>query len=190
MRVAVLAALVSLAPVTWASAAENPRRDRRADDMREMREAIATLTAVMEAAARPSSRVDDAPWLLKESLRTGVVDPVAMGAIIRWVLYEKEEKVAAAFADALDAVQPRLEGLDGDPYGAAARSVIGVFQGVLRDAQHNRRRHGDELIRDLKPAIDAAADALKQVQERLQEPGQKQDDKPAADQPIPDGPEP
>jgi hypothetical protein len=187
MRVVILAGLVSLASLTSAFAAEKPRRDRRADDMREMRNAIATLTAVIEAASRPSSRVDDAPWLLKESLRNGVVDPEAMGAIIRWVLYEKEEKVAAAFADALDAVEPRLQGIDGHQYGAAARSVIAAFQGVLRDAQHNRRRDGESVLREVKPAIDAAAEALRQVQERLEQPSTES--QPATEKPEPHGPE-
>jgi hypothetical protein len=187
MRAAILATVVFLAPATWASAAEKPRRDRRADDMAQMREAIATLTAVMEAASRPASRVDDAPWLLKESLRTGVVDPVAMGAIIRWVLYEKEEKVAAAFADALDTLEPQLSGIDGHQYGAAARSVIAAFQGVLRDAQHNRRRDGDSVLREVKPAIDAAAEALRQVQERLEQPPIENER--AAPKPEPQGPE-
>jgi hypothetical protein len=169
MRVAVLAVLVSLAQVTWSSAAdERGRRDRRGDDMREMREALATLSAVIEAASRPASRVDDAPWLIRESLRSGVIDPVAMGAIVRWFLYEKEEKVAGALADALDELAPRLQGVDGHHYGAAARSVIGAFQGALRDAEHNRRRNGDAVLRDVKPAIDAAVAALREAQERLE----------------------
>ena len=167
MRVAVLAVMVSLAPVAGGFAGETSRRDRKAEDMREMREALATLSAVIEAVARPSSSgLDDAPWLLKESLRSGVVDPEAMGAIIRWVLYEKEEKVAAVFADAFTAAEPRLQGVDGERYGAAARSVLSVLGGVLRDAQHNRRRNGDDLLRELRPAIDAAASALREVQQR------------------------
>ena len=169
MRVAVLAVLVSLTQVTWAAAAE-PRRDRRGDDMREMREAVATLMAVIEAASRPASKVDDAPWLLKESLKSGVIDPQAMGSIVRFFLYEKEEKVAGTLADALDELAPQLQGVDGDRYGAAARSVIGAFQGALRDAEHNRRRNGEAVLRDVKPAIDAAVQALQDVQQRLETP--------------------
>jgi hypothetical protein len=179
MRVAVLAVLVSLTQVTWAAAAE-PRRDRRTDDMREMREALATLTAVIEAASRPASRVDDAPWLLKESLKSGVIDPVAMGAIVRFFLYEKEEKVAGTLADALDELAPQLQGMDGHRYGAAARSVIGAFQGALRDAEHNRRRDGDAVLRDVKPAIDAAVSALQDVQQRLETPPAEPAEPPAA----------
>lgn len=167
MRVAVLALVVSLAPVAGGWAGETSRRDRKAEDMREMREALATLAAVIEAVSRPSTgALDDAPWLLKESLRSGVVDPEAMGAIVRWVLYEKEEKVAAGFADALKAAEPRFQGVDGERYGAAARSVLAVLGTVLRDAQHNRRRNGDDLLRELRPAIDAAATALREVQQR------------------------
>ena len=188
MRVAVLAVLVSVTQVTWAAAAEErPRSERRADDMREMREALATLSAVIEAASRPAGRVDDAPWLIRESLKSGVIDPVAMGAIVRWFLYEKEEKVAGALADALDEVAPRLQGVDGHRYGEAARSVIGAFQGALRDAEHNRRRNGDAVLRDVKPAIDAAVDALREVQERLEQPAPEQ---PSHDQPVADAPTP
>jgi hypothetical protein len=183
MRVAVLAVLVSLAQVTWSSAAdERARRDRRGDDMREMREALATLSAVIEAASRPASRVDDAPWLIRESLKSGVIDPVAMGAIVRWFLYEKEEKVAGALADALDELAPRLQGVDGHRHGAAARSVIGAFQGALRDAESNRRRNGDAVLREVKPAIDAAVDALREVQERLEQPPAPE---PRTEQPLP-----
>jgi hypothetical protein len=170
MRVLTLATLLSLLPAAWA-AAETPARERRkADDVAEMRAAIATLMTVIDAASRPSHPVDDAPWLLKESLKTGVIDPVAMGAIVRWFLYEKEDKVAGAVADALDEVAPRLQGVDGQRYGEAARSVIGAFQGALRDAEHNRRRDGDAVLRDVKPAIDAAVKALQEVQQRLEPP--------------------
>ena len=191
MRAAVLVMVVSLAPAAGAFAGETSARERRAEqDMREMREALATLSAVIEAVARPSgSAVDDAPWLLKESLRSGVVDPQAMGAIIRWVLYEKEEKVAAVFADALKAAEPRFQGVDGERYGAAARSVLSVLGGVLRDAQHNRRRNGDDLLRELRPAIDAAATALREVQQRqdgaVAPPATAEPVEPA---PVPDGP--
>lgn len=166
MRVAVLAVLVSLTQVTWTAAAE-PRRDRRADDMREMRQALATLSAVIEAASRPASKVDDAPWLLKESLKSGVIDPQAMGAIVRFFLYEKEEKVAGTLADALDELVPQLQGVDGHRYEGAARSVIGAFQGALRAAEHKQPRTGDAVLRDVRPAIDAAVQALQEVQERL-----------------------
>jgi hypothetical protein len=198
MRVAVVAVLVSLTQVTWAAAAE-PRRDRRADDMREMREALATLAAVIEAASRPASRVDDAPWLLKESLKSGVIDPVAMGAIVRFFLYEKKERVAGALADALDEVAPQLQGVDGHRYGDAARSVIGAFQGALRAAEHNQPRSGDAVLRDVRPAIDAAVQALQEVQERLDTapaepvapaaPAPAAEPEPRAEEPGPNGPE-
>lgn len=165
MRVAILATLVSLAPATWAAAGPPARERRTADDMREIREAFATLAGIIEAASRPTTRTDDAPRLLRESLRTGTVDPAAMGAIMRWVIYEKEEKVAAVFAGALASVDPGLKGVEAERWSAAARSVVRVFEGVLRDAQDNRRQDGESLLRELRPAIDAAAEALKQVQE-------------------------
>jgi hypothetical protein len=195
MRVAVLAVLVSLTQAAWTTAAE-PRRDRRADDMREMREALATLSAVIEAASRPSSKVDDPRWLLKESLESGVIDPVAMGAIVRFFLYEKEEKVAGALADALDEMAPRLQGMDGHRYGDAARSVLGAFQGALRAAEHKQPRDGETVLRDVRPAIDAAVQALQEVQERLDttpaEPAAPiaPAPEPQAEEPGPSGPEP
>jgi hypothetical protein len=145
-------------------AAETAPRDRHADDMREMRQALATLGAVIDAASRPSVRPGEAPRLLDEAVRRGTVDTEAMGAILRFVLHEKEENVAAAFADALTAVEPRMQGLDSERYGAAAKSVLSVFAGVLRDAENNRRRDGASVLRELQPAIDAAAKALRDVQ--------------------------
>ena len=163
MRVWVLAVAFCFTSAAL-SAAETKARDRRADDMREMRQALATLGAVIDAASRPSVRADDAPRLLDEAVRRGTVDTEAMGAILRFVLHEKEENVAAAFADALTAVEPRMQGLDAEPYGAAAKSVLSVFAGVLRDAENNRRRDGASVLRELQPAIDAAAQALREVQ--------------------------
>jgi hypothetical protein len=163
MRALTLAVSFCFASAALA-AAETASPDRRADDMREMREALATLGAVMDAASRPSIGTGDAPRLLDEAVRRGTVDTEAMGAILRFVLHETEENVAAAFADALTAVEPRLQGLDSERYGAAARSVLSVFAGVLRDAQKNRRRDGASVLRELQPAIDAAAKALREVQ--------------------------
>jgi hypothetical protein len=179
MRVLTLATLVSLLPAALAAGEPSTRARRAADDLTEMRAAIATLVAIVDAASRPAAPDEDAPRLLEESLRKGSADPAAMGAIVRWVLREKEEKIAATFADALDHVDPRLQGVEGERWSAAARSVLAVFQGVLRDAEHHRRRDGDALLRELKPAIDAAADALKHAQA-------KGTDEPAPEKAIPD----
>jgi hypothetical protein len=170
MRMVTLAVFLSAVPLTAAAAEPRARERRAADDLAEMREAISMLTAIVEAASRPAAPDADAPRLLQESLRTGQADPEAMGAIIRWVLREREEKVASVFADALVAADPHLSGAQGEQWNDAARSIIGAFQGVLRDAAQNRRRHGDDLLRELKPAIDAAASALKQVQEQTPDP--------------------
>jgi hypothetical protein len=169
MRVLTLATLLFVLPATFTAAETRSRESRAADDLAEMRTAISTLFAIVDAASRPAVPDPDAPRLLRESLRTGTADPAAMGAIVRWVLQEKEEKVAGAFADALDSVGPRLQGVEAERYGAAARSILAVFQGVLRDAQGHRRRDGDAILRELRPAIDAAADALKQVQQTTPE---------------------
>jgi hypothetical protein len=41
--------------------------------------------------------------------------------------------------------------------------VLGVLQGLLRDAEKNRRRDGDAVLRELQPAITAAVGALMAV---------------------------
>jgi translation initiation factor 2B subunit (eIF-2B alpha/beta/delta family) len=173
MRVLTLVTVLSLLPATWTAAeTTTSRRQRGNDDLAEMRAAIATLFAIVDAASRPASAQADAPRLLRESLRSGTADAASMGAIVRWVLEEKEEKVAGAVADALADVDSQLPGIagagaDAERWNAAARSVMAVFQGALRDAQNNRRTDGEAMLRELQPAIAAAAAALTEAQQKI-----------------------
>jgi hypothetical protein len=170
MRALTLATLLVFLPAAWTAAETTERRRRAADDYAEMRAAIATMMAIVDAASRPPADEVDAPRLLRESLRTGTAEPAAMGAIVRWVLHEKEEKVAGAVADALGEVAPRLQsgpGAEAERWNAAAQSVVAAFGAALRNAENNRRTDGDVILRDLQPAIAAAARALTEVQEKI-----------------------
>ena len=170
MRALTLATLFVFLPAAWTAAETADRRRRAADDLAEMRAAIVTFMAIVDAASRPAAAEADAPRLLRESLRTGTAEPAAMGAIVRWVLEEKEEKVAGAVADALTEVAPRLpraEGVDAERWNVAAQSVLAAFGTALRNAENNRRTDGEEILRGLAPAIAAAAQALTEVQSKL-----------------------
>jgi hypothetical protein len=170
MRALTLATLFVFLPAAWTAAETSERKRRAADDYAEMRAAIATLMAIVDAASRPAAAREDAPRLLRESLRSGTADPAAMGTIVRWVLQEKEEKVAGAVADALTEVSPRLQaaqGVEAERWNAAAQSVLAAFGTALRHAEKNSRADGDEILRDLQPAIAAAAQALTEVQQKV-----------------------
>src|SRR5206468_5534674 len=91
-----------------------------------------------------------------------------IATIVRWVLEEKEEKVAPALASALRAAVGDLDDGTADPrWSAAARGAIALFEGLLDDARGHRRRDEGSVARDLAPIIDAAApavaDALREV---------------------------
>jgi hypothetical protein len=157
MRVMMLVTLASLLPAAWAGA-DAPRRERRGDA--DMVEALATLGAVIDAALRPAERGQDAPRLLAEALRSGTADTAAIGAILRWVQEAREEEVAAGIADALRAMDATATTPEAARWNASARTVMAVFQGLLRDAQANRRRDGREVRHDLQPVVRAAVPAL------------------------------
>ena len=114
------------------------------------------------------ARAKDAPRLLGEALRSGTADAETIATIVRWVLEEKEEKVAPGLAAALGAAVGELDDATTDPrWGAAARSAIDLFVGLLDDARVHRRRDEASVARDLAPIIAAAApavaDALREV---------------------------
>jgi hypothetical protein len=157
MRMLMLVTLASLVPTPWV-AADAPRRERRADT--EMIEALTTLSAVIDAALRPAGHGQDAPRLLAEALRTGTADTVAIGAILRWVQVAREEEVAAGFADVLRGLDAIGTTPESARWNANARTVMAVFEGLLRDAQANRRRDGREVKHDLQPVVRAAVPAL------------------------------
>ena len=118
--------------------------------------------------AEPPARAKDAPRLLGEALRSGTADAETIATIVRWVLEEKDEKVAPGLAAALGAAVGDLDDGTADPrWGAAARSAIDLFVGLLDDARVHRRRDEASVARDLAPIITAAApavaDALREV---------------------------
>ena len=128
--------------------------------------AVAPMAAAGSDAARRTSR-EDAPRLMKEAVRTGTADLAAFAAITDWILYEKEEKVAAGLADVLVALEPRMEGARGERWNDTTRAVFSLFTSVLRDAASNRRRSGDaqdaEIAALVKAATPAVAAALREA---------------------------
>ena len=131
--------------------------------------ALISLTLAPRAmAGPPEQRERDAPRLLGEALRSGTADAETIATIVRWVLEEKEEKVAPALASALRAAVGDLDDGTADPrWSAAARGAIALFEGLHDDARGHRRRDEGSVARDLAPIIDAAApavaDALREV---------------------------
>jgi hypothetical protein len=151
----IVAGLVLTTSVPWA-AAEPKERDRRKVDA-EVRDVLAVIGPLMEALGGTEARTQDAPRLLTEALRSGSTDTAAWASIVRWVLFEKEEKVAAGLTEALRAVPPPADGPDAERWNRTAEAVIGAFAGVLRDAQSHTRRDGDAIVNDL---VAAAAPAV------------------------------
>ena len=150
--------LVFVTSAPWA-AAEPRDRDRRRVDA-EVQDVLSLIGPLMEALGATEARTQDAPRLLSEALRTGKTDTAAWASIVRWVLFEKEERVAAGLADALTAVPLPAGGPDAERWNATARAVIGTFAAVLEDAEAFRRQDGDALMRHLvgvaAPAVVAA----------------------------------
>jgi hypothetical protein len=102
MRGWIVAGLVLTVSVPWA-AAEPKERDRRKVDA-EVTDVLAVIGPLVEALGATEARTQEAPRLLAEALRTGNTDTAAWASIVRWVLFEKEEKVAAGLTEALRAV--------------------------------------------------------------------------------------
>jgi hypothetical protein len=150
-----VAVLVSMTSVPWATA-EPKGRDRRKVDA-EVLDVLAVIGPLAEALGATEARTQDAPRLLAEALRSGTTDTAAWASIVRWVLFEKEEKVAAGLAEALRAVPAPTTGVEAERWNRTAEAVIGAFAGVLRDAQTHTPRNGDAILNDL---VAAAAPAV------------------------------
>ncbi len=119
----------------------------------------AALLALAPMAMAGSPKRSDAPQLLKEAVRTGTADAEAFAAISDWILYEKEERVAAGLADALAAIDTRGMRLGGDErWDPTAQAVLSVFANVLRAAQDNRRP--DNVEAELSALMGIAAPAI------------------------------
>ena len=136
------------------------------------RESIVAMALVVAAASGAGAanrrqtddaqRADraDAPRLLKEAVRAGDADIAAFAAIADWILYEKEEKVAAGLVDVFAAAEPTLAGADGERWNATTRAIVSLFTSALRDAKDHRRRSGDETDPEVAALMSAAAPAL------------------------------
>ena len=98
----------------------------------------------MEALGATEARTQDAPRLLSEALRTGKTDTAAWASIVRWVLFEKEERVAAGLADALTR-GARCPPADPTPSGGTRRRAPSSAPSPpsCDDAEAFRRQDGD-----------------------------------------------
>jgi hypothetical protein len=134
---------------------------------------LALAAATISTAGDDKASRKDAPRQLGEALRTGTADVETIATIVRWVLEEKEEKVAPALAAALQAAfdegEPAGRALDGRDaqWNAVARGAVDLFAGVLDDARAHRRRDAESLARDLAPLMEAAAPAVADALEEL-----------------------
>jgi hypothetical protein len=130
---------------------------------RELGVAMALLVAApMTAAGTDLPRrtgSEDAPRLLKEAVRTGTADAAAFAAIAHWILYEKEEKVAAGLADVLGALDPAVALAGDERWNDTARAMFSLFATVLRDAE-DHRRGADAFDAELAALVSAAAPAV------------------------------
>src|ERR1051325_9054417 len=98
MRQWIVAGLVLTASVPWA--AGEPKDKDRAKVDAEGRDVLPGIAPLVEALGATEARTQDAPRLLAEALRSGTTDTAAWASIVRWVLFEKEEKVAAGLQEA------------------------------------------------------------------------------------------
>src|SRR5687768_15577034 len=104
----------------------------------------------------------DAPQMLTEALRTGKAEPADIGAIVSWVLHEKEETVASGFAEVLGALDlpAGVKGRDADRWAPTVRALADVFAAALRDAETRRPRKGSDVPPELAALLRAAAPAI------------------------------
>src|SRR5688572_26287330 len=189
----VVAAFVALAMTSAVGAQaetsrRRPDREERAPLIAdaEMREAIGAIAALADAMLRAGTRRGDAPRLLKDALREGKAHPKDIAAIVDWVLHEKEEAVAAGFAEALaDQFGGTATGPEAERWNRTARAMGDLFQRLLRDAQTRTTRTEKEMWPEvekiLKEAAPAVAEALRDAgcpDEPLPEPRARPSDPP------------
>lgn len=121
------------------------------------------LVVAAALAAGPMERETKAPDALVEAIETGQADPARVGAIVGWILREREEDVAAGLADVLTRVTVKGGGPDGERWNATAQAVVAFFQAALRDGMDNRRGRKEpwaELAKVVAAARPAVSDAL------------------------------
>lgn len=152
-----VAVMMTLVPVAWAQAGE-PAAPRRS----ELAEALAAMSAVLDAVARADTAPGDfdaAPERLREALRTGRFEKSDVGLLTRWIFHEKEETVALDLADALRSTDLALAGRDGERWNPALTAMTGLFASALSDAAAHRRRDSKDWP-ELKALVAAAAPAV------------------------------
>lgn len=154
----VVVAVISLAVAQSAAAGERQQAVRTDGD--EMREAAAMIAKVAGAMEHAGARRGEAAGLLKEAVRTGRADAELFATIADWILYEKEEKVAAGLADVIGAMAPK-QAASADPrWNETTQAMMGLFTGLLRDAQANRRVDSAEAQARMSAVVDAATPAV------------------------------
>jgi hypothetical protein len=144
MRGFVAVGAVFLLSASWV-AAEPRGRDRRPVEA-EVQDVLTLIGPMMEALGATETRAQDGPQLLAEALRSGQTDTAAWASVVRWVLFEKEEKVAAGLARALGGVELSGSGPDAARWNATATAVLGAFAEVLQDAEAFRRQDGSAIM--------------------------------------------
>lgn len=104
----------------------------------------------------------NAPQALKEALHEGAAEPADIRAIVDWVLHEKEEKVAAGFAEVLGALDlaARVKGRDAERWAPTVSALVELLGASLRDAETHRGRRGSDVSPELSALVRAAAPAI------------------------------
>ena len=155
---AVAVGFIFLSSVPWA-AAESRRHDRRAAEA-EVRDVLSLIGPMMDSLGATEASAQDGSRLLTDALRSGQMDTAAWASVVRWVLFEKEERVAAGLARALETVALPGSGPDAERWNPTAQAMLGAFAAVLQDAEGFRRQDGDAIVRSLvgvaAPAVAAA----------------------------------
>jgi hypothetical protein len=119
------------------------------------------LAVVGQVGAEEAPKAD-APKLLKEALQKGRAEPADIGAIVSWVLHEKEETVASGFAEVLGALDlpAGVKGRDAERWAPTVSALADVFAAALRDAEKRRPRKGSDVPPELAALLRAAAPAI------------------------------
>ena len=122
---------------------------------------ILSLAVVGQVGAEEAPKAD-APKLLKEALQKGRAEPADIGAIVSWVLHEKEETVASGFAEVLGALDlpAGVKGRDAERWAPTVSALADVFAAALRDAETRRPRKGSDVPPELAALLRAAAPAI------------------------------
>jgi hypothetical protein len=126
---------------------------------------VATVALSLVVSGRVGAEAvsrEDAPQALKEALQSGQAQPADIRAIIDWVLHEKEEKVAAGFAEVLRTLDApgQVTGRDGDRWAPTVSAMFDLFGATLRDAQTHRSRRGSDVPPELSTLLRVAAPAI------------------------------